>query len=316
MVFFVLSGFVISHTSKEKNHDLREYLLARLSRLYSVAVPALLIAFFVDQLGRRLTPELYPGWTEDAPVWRLLSGLVFINELWFTSVRMPSNDPYWSIGYEFWYYMIFGAAFYLRGVVRVLATSAALAIAGPKILILAPIFFLGVLAHRFVGKVGLVTGGLMFGASLLAYVAVVVFQVRLSLEWRTNMLFPGGRLEWSSEFLWKLLVGALAVVNVIGFAGMARKFLLGFIGRAIKSIAGISFSIYLYHYPLLLLVVICSATWRWTVWSFPSTLLMLGAILVVAGLLSRVTENRKLIARRMLETVWPQSRRLTLNLRR
>src|SRR3546814_18081931 len=41
-------------------------MVARLSRLWSVAVPALLFAFLVDQVGRHLAPELDQAWAEAA----------------------------------------------------------------------------------------------------------------------------------------------------------------------------------------------------------------------------------------------------------
>src|SRR3546814_16711908 len=110
-------------------------MVARLSRLWSVAVPALLFAFLVDQVGRHLAPALDPAWAEAAwaegiwaeaaiadggrPAVRVLVGLLFLNELWFNTIRIPANTPYWSIGYEFCYYVLFGFAFYLRGRLRV-----------------------------------------------------------------------------------------------------------------------------------------------------------------------------------------------------
>ena len=52
MVFFVLSGFVIAYVSEQKEHTLREYSISRLARLWSVAVPALILTIALDQLGR------------------------------------------------------------------------------------------------------------------------------------------------------------------------------------------------------------------------------------------------------------------------
>ena len=43
MVFFVLSGFVISYVAINKDHNLQVYMVGSLSRLYSVVLPALLL---------------------------------------------------------------------------------------------------------------------------------------------------------------------------------------------------------------------------------------------------------------------------------
>src|SRR5258705_180650 len=62
-VFFVLSGFVIGFTTDERETTLRSYVIARAARMYSVAIPALLITFALDFLGRMARPDLYSiGW--------------------------------------------------------------------------------------------------------------------------------------------------------------------------------------------------------------------------------------------------------------
>ena len=120
MVFFVLSGFVIAHVTHEKERTAGAYAASRLARLWSVAVPALIITVLLDQWGATLDPAAYAQWwyQGDDPLWRALRALSFTNELWFTSVRPFSNGPWWSLGYEAIYYAIFGALFFLRGRVR------------------------------------------------------------------------------------------------------------------------------------------------------------------------------------------------------
>ena len=45
VLFFVLSGYVISATVDRKNQSLRDYALDRMARVYSVAIPALIFSF-------------------------------------------------------------------------------------------------------------------------------------------------------------------------------------------------------------------------------------------------------------------------------
>lgn len=44
--FFLLSGFVIGFVSESKEDTLKKYAIARLARLYSVALPSILLSFF------------------------------------------------------------------------------------------------------------------------------------------------------------------------------------------------------------------------------------------------------------------------------
>lgn len=59
MMFFVLSGFVIAFVTDKKEHTAREYLLSRFARLYSVAIPAIVLAFVSDSIGQSLSPSTY-----------------------------------------------------------------------------------------------------------------------------------------------------------------------------------------------------------------------------------------------------------------
>ena len=51
-VFFVLSGFVIAHVCATREGGWRDYAISRATRIYSVAMPALLLTAAVDAIGR------------------------------------------------------------------------------------------------------------------------------------------------------------------------------------------------------------------------------------------------------------------------
>jgi peptidoglycan/LPS O-acetylase OafA/YrhL len=57
-VFFVLSGFVIAFVTTERESDGRSFAIARLARVYSVALPALVVTFVLDAIGRSIKPCL------------------------------------------------------------------------------------------------------------------------------------------------------------------------------------------------------------------------------------------------------------------
>ena len=58
-VFFVLSGFVIAYVIDQREDDAERYAVARASRLYSVALPAILATVLLDHLGMAIRPDLY-----------------------------------------------------------------------------------------------------------------------------------------------------------------------------------------------------------------------------------------------------------------
>jgi hypothetical protein len=66
------------------------------------------------------------------------------------------HSPFWSLGYEFWYYMLYAAACFVPGPGR--KCSAVLLpclICGPKILLLMPVWLLGVAAYGVTCRVRL-----------------------------------------------------------------------------------------------------------------------------------------------------------------
>lgn len=261
MVFFVLSGFVIAHVVATKERTLQEYAASRLARLYSVVVPALILTLVLDAAGSMLEPSLYSGdWFEyDQPWSRMLAALSFTNELWFSYTRPFSNGPFWSLGYEPWYYALFAAAHFLRGNVRIVAVTALCLLIGPKILLLLPVWLLGVWAYRECVRSRLSAEQglrLMLGSAAM----YLVFRLNdgpdnllaLSREWLgADVLYD--KLAWSRKFLSSYLIGICVALHFIGAAALAPhlKQVPELLERPIRFVAGLTFSLYLLHYPLL-----------------------------------------------------------------
>lgn len=307
MIFFVLSGFVIAHVAATRDHDVREYLLNRCARLFSVAVPAIVLTIVLDQAGRWLNAPFYDGFFyEDSQPWlRVLTAASFTHELWFSSWRLFSNGPYWSLGYEFWYYLLFAAGFYCRGWRRVALLTTGCLVTGPKILLLFPIWLLGVWVYRFSQRQALSPGaGLaLFAASILGYVAFRAFGLRDAwLAWTHLQLgrpFVELSLRWSNEFISSYALGALVAANFIGFQAIAGHVapLLARAAPFIRDWAGYTFSIYLFHYPLLQFL---GATGLFDPTSPVAIFLLFLATLAGCRLVGIYTEQRKHVSRALL----------------
>src|SRR5438045_2563532 len=76
IVFFVMSGFVIAYVVHGRERSIEHYAAARLGRLYSVVLPALVLTFTLDRIGRAASPALYAHSPDDHPLLRLaINGL-------------------------------------------------------------------------------------------------------------------------------------------------------------------------------------------------------------------------------------------------
>ena len=136
MVFFVLSGYVIAHVAETREKDLRTFLVARLARLWSVLVPALVLTVVCDIVGRTFgtDPRGFAGSPADLPIIRIGAMLAFVSESW-VSIQPLSNGAAWSLCLEFWYYVMFGLWVFLRpGWVRAAVVLGAGLLAGHKAL--------------------------------------------------------------------------------------------------------------------------------------------------------------------------------------
>jgi peptidoglycan/LPS O-acetylase OafA/YrhL len=149
-IFFVLSGFVIAYVVDCREHTAGDYMISRAARIYSVALPALVVTLCLDTIGRAAHPGLYTeqwGYVWDDRNWQFISGLLFINQLWFNNTVPGSDLPYWSLGFETWYYVIFGLIIFMPQKWKGISVGAMLLLVGPRIAAMLPIWLLGVACY-------------------------------------------------------------------------------------------------------------------------------------------------------------------------
>ena len=150
-VFFVLSGFVIRYVTRLKYGRLGEYWIDRASRIYSVALPAVLFTLVVDWIALHANRAYYLanwGMYMDHPVQRLVQNILFTSQFGRHSTALFSNGPFWSLSYECLYYVIYGCAFYLRGALRWICVLGLIVLGGAHIALLFPLWLLGCLLYQ------------------------------------------------------------------------------------------------------------------------------------------------------------------------
>lgn len=259
VLFFVLSGLVIAWTAGTADRTAGRYAFRRVTRLLSVAAPALLLTLLLDRLGSRLDPEAYRGWWyHPAPAWRvLLQGLSFTSEWGPFGFRPGTNGPYWSLSYEAAYYLLFGIAVFTRGARRLLLLALGALAVGVKVLALAPSWLLGVAVARALREPvrrPRAACWLLVLAPPALYALLLALGLPGLLRGLTAALLGPAALEalrFSDEFLWNAVIGALAAAHLLGVAGLGGTTVPRRAAAAVRWLAGASFSIYLVHYPAL-----------------------------------------------------------------
>lgn len=296
IVFFVLSGYVISYTTMARRRSGTEYVIARLSRIYSVLVPALAITAALYYLGRTLNPDYYHRFERGHDLLRLVLSVLNLQEAWWLSAAPPTNLPLWSLAYEFWFYVAFGVFLFARGTVwRLGLLAACVLITGPKIFLLMPVWLLGVLCHRLSGRV--VCSPLAARLSLVALVGLICAHLRYGVD--VPMLVGTPPFFFSNGFLSDLVAGALVALGLL-LVGSAMPAVApeGGLSRFARFGADASFSLYVLHHPLL---VFLAATVSYDHRGWLPAVAGLAASLALAFGFSAVTEKRRHLFTRQLE---------------
>jgi peptidoglycan/LPS O-acetylase OafA/YrhL len=254
--FFVLSGFVIAYVTDRRERDGLSFTISRIARLYSVVIPALLLTAILDAVGWLVAYEHY----SNAPLFigtsylpfRYLVGLLMATNLdvvafVFERGFVPgTNGPFWSMSYEITYYFAFGFITYLKGALRIVLLILLALLAGPRIIILAPIWMFGVAAYYLSQKksMPITLSGLVLITSFILLAAVGA--PSLQFWWQ----------QWSllDRFIVQdYATGALVTLNIYAAAGMS-PFIMKLLSKykhPVRWLGLLAFPLYLCHRPVL-----------------------------------------------------------------
>jgi peptidoglycan/LPS O-acetylase OafA/YrhL len=267
VVFFVLSGFVISYVVFEKGEDAKSYAVSRLSRIYSVVFPALFITLFLYYIGLELNEEAFDSVVEtiDKPFWTVFTALTFTNQSW-VATPILWNLPYWSLGYEVLYYIFFGVFIYSNGRKRVLLLTFVCLLMGPSILLYLPIWFAGVFCFKQLKRYKLSLNR-TFTLYIFSILGIVLFsfdaiQSEIN-DFMRNLIgssFYSILLEPADKFSSDYVLAFFVTLHIFSsyhltensnFFKISNKFRV-----VIKELSSHTFSLYLFHMPMLYFVSI------------------------------------------------------------
>ena len=289
-IFFVLSGFVIAHVCATREGDWRDYAISRATRIYSVAMPALLLTAAVDAIGLAHDRSVYEAGYQAFTPGLVLRSVLFLGEQW-NSHRFPGSDgPYWSLGFEVWYYVAFGVFMFAPRGWRWIGAAATLAFVGPKVAVLFPIWLVGVLSYRLCaeGRVGSRLGWLLLAAPIVAFVVYQTFADPHQQQF-SNLWWTADRIEAVGR---DYLIALMFATHIVGFAAVSKTFApwLERSARTIRWLAGATFSIYLVHLPIMHVITALSP---WPKASPLTLWLILGVTPLVCLVFAELFERRK-----------------------
>ena len=255
IVFFVLSGFVIAYVVDVKERSAQSYAVARFSRLWSVAVPAIVATLIMDAWGLALAPEAYAPTTTDAGPLRILASVFFFNEWWFLNLHVGTNGPYWSLSFEGSYYLLFGILVFSRRPWPWITAFSLLI--GPKILLMMPAWVVGVIAYKQSkntrsrqANILLATVGAVFAG---AFILGRLGNIYITYRWRTVLgdeLFDA--FGHAVYFVSDIFIAAGVAAHMLGVAGLVTNIKVRReLARAISKASAATFPIYVFHYPAL-----------------------------------------------------------------
>ena len=318
MVFFVLSGFLISSAILTRtaagNWSWRDYAIDRSSRLYVVLIPGLLLGFLWDKAGSSLfaASGIYAQVLEGFGLAIARNQLTFgnfVGNLFFLQTILcsvfGSNAPLWSLSNEFWYYVLFPVAL-----------AAAIAWKRKSVRLAAPLTILAICIAVFVGRaimIGFLTW-LVGTALVLAY-----------SNWRVS------RKGWLALYLGISSLALFACVTVarlsyptwlgsdtvVGF--MFGVFLFGALqidfgteggkyARTAHFLSGFSYSLYVLHFPFLLFLrawLVPAQKWQPDVRHLAYGIVLGAVALGFAWFVSIFTENKTRVVRRWMRKTIP-----------
>lgn len=297
LIFFVLSGFLITMSLNKEGLTFKEFFIARSGRMYSVMLPALIFTYVSAYIISHYYNDLVHN--NDLFV-RFFVNLFFLSQSWNFSAAPPVNGPFWSISYEFLYYLILGSLLLIKKSNRYLAFIFFIVIAGPKIILLFPCWLAGsvvfycIKSKRFFNpSISLI----LFIITVTLIIHTVIFPTGFPFLKGTdenNLL--GYNLYFSWNFLADYIFCIIAALNIHSFFGFSEKLIRLFekksfqkLSEIFKKIGNCTFTMYLFHMPLMLLLATIFPYDRFNI--FHNVLLII-TVLIIVFFIARVTEWR------------------------
>lgn len=299
VLFFVISGYIIGRTTIDQKPDAKAYSINRASRIYIVALPNIALCFTAALLIPSIEGTNAFA-TTSSQIVLLLKSLFFLNQSWVKFENPPLNPPFWSLCYEVWYYVIFAAFYYPKSnYSKALAGGTACILAGPAIMALMPAWLCG-LALVYLKPDQIKNPWLTIAAALLVVMFIVEARLDTAIQKQLSTLIPAiWRLGSSTRFLTDYILAACFGAVILS-AGKIKIIISTIVEKIIANLAGFSFTLYLFHDPILRLLQTLANLKQI---SYAMHVAVLASVLLSCWWISLATEARTSSLRRLLMRV-------------
>jgi peptidoglycan/LPS O-acetylase OafA/YrhL len=246
VIFFLVSGYLVGGGVIQRyiqrninNTYLKLYFIKRFSRIYTVLVPALFFGFIFDSLGYKLFYEIYENnynistmnFNAHNNMNMFTFVLNFLNMQTIIVEPFGANAVLWSLSYEWWYYMLL-PLFLISNTSRLISFGLILALLflNYHLLIYASIWLLGALTF-FINK-RLVNG----------YVSIIMVLITLLISRK----FSGMYIDF---------ILSLSLALVVNSAQYSKYNFINILSKTNRSMANFSYSLYIFHFPLIVFII-------------------------------------------------------------
>ncbi|MBC8052871.1 MAG: acyltransferase [Sphingobacteriaceae bacterium] len=259
IIFFVLSGFFIiksiDESARANKWSFSKYSINRLSRLWTVLIPALLVGFIIDKLGYNFFSDSL-GYTEQIKYFEGLNAReslnpsVFMGNVFFLqTILVPTlgfNTPTWILPFEFWYYVLFPVLYFIvypkySLLIKVLFSLLAIAVfifVGSEIAIYFLVWLMGGVSYIIYKRL---SRGFIFPNFLKFFILLVFGIVLVMIRLKQNPLFFN---DYTLGFIFALLIPVLSTWKIK--TPIFKKFA--------TYLSNLSYTLYLTHLPLCMFV--------------------------------------------------------------
>lgn len=251
MIFFVLSGYVIAYVYDIKDKSIKIYSIDRIARFSSVAIPALIITAFFDFFGTQINPELYYNgpWPEPAPyVLNYVLSAFYIQNIWGMSLNPGINVPFWTLSYEFGFYFLFAFFVYFTGLKRIVVLILLCLLLGPDILTYTPIWLMGVMIYYLHKRIKYINPVIAVGSFILSASILIFLIPYIGTNIQYTPPFFLGTKNVLAEYIYALI---FSIHIFFAFYTLTITKLLQPLRKPIVILASCTFSLYLFHRPLI-----------------------------------------------------------------
>ena len=284
-VFFALSGFIIRFITVTRIDSPLDYSIDRVSRIYSIALPAIVFTALCILLASAIHPgafaqiSTFDNWPHAIRTFAM--NLTWTAQCWGYNIFPPDNGPFWSLSYECIYYAAYALVFY-RARRAALWVAMLLFLAGPSIAFLYPVWLIGAGACDLYLRLRTRTNAVLLSGAALALLLVIFATAQhpvLSFlrwsdvthrsAWLTHLV--GQHVSFSHHLLnaenvipWLIeaspsyyLIGLVTSVAILfGMLALDRYHpsLPPVVTRYTRLIADSTFALYLFHAPAVMLI--------------------------------------------------------------